>query len=94
MNTVHVRGLKSFTVRTCVGLYRGTHERPDLMPSLSLDAGDAAEVTEMLQFLADWLADDGSLAASLNRFAGHPAYGISDLHGISSVSHFRRPRCG
>jgi hypothetical protein len=49
------------------------------MPSLSLDVGDAAELAEMLQFLSDWLAADGSLGTSLNRFVGHPAYGISQL---------------
>jgi hypothetical protein len=27
-----------------------------------------------------WLAVDPGLAASPNRFVGHPAYGISDLH--------------
>ncbi len=50
-----------------------------LMPSLSLDVGDATELAEVLQFLSDWLAADGSLDASLNRFVGHPAYGISQL---------------
>jgi hypothetical protein len=50
------------------------------MPSLSLDAGDAAELTETLQFLSDWLtADPGNLGASLDRFVGHPAYGITHL---------------
>ena len=49
------------------------------MLSLSFDASDAAELAEMLQFLRDWLAADPSLGASLGRFVGHPAYGISDL---------------
>ena len=49
------------------------------MPSLSLDLGDAAELAEMLQFLGDWLAADGTLEASLSRFVGHRAYGISQL---------------
>jgi hypothetical protein len=49
------------------------------VPSLSLDAGDAAELAEMLQFLSDWLAADPGLDASLTRFVGHPAYGISHL---------------
>jgi hypothetical protein len=44
------------------------------MPGITLDLGDAAELAEMLTFLAD------SLAA----FTGHPAYGIevlrADLH--------------
>jgi hypothetical protein len=34
----------------------------------------------MLQFLEGWLArDPGHLAASLEEFAGNPAYGISEL---------------
>ena len=49
------------------------------MPSLSLDAVDAAELAEILQFLTGWLTADPGLAASLNRFVGHPAYGVSDL---------------
>lgn len=47
---------------------------------LSLDAGDAAELAEMLQFLSDWLArDPAGLGASLEAFIGHPAYGTSQL---------------
>jgi hypothetical protein len=50
------------------------------MPNLSLDVVDAAELAEMLQFLSDWLAaDPGNLGASLGRFVGHPAYGITHL---------------
>jgi hypothetical protein len=50
------------------------------MPSLSLDAGDAAELAEMLQFLSNWLtAEHSDLGASLDRFVGHPAYGITEL---------------
>ena len=50
------------------------------MPSLSLDAVDAGELAEMLQFLSDWLAaDHGRLAISLRDFIGHPAYGLSHL---------------
>ncbi|HEV8279868.1 MAG TPA: hypothetical protein VGQ26_29840 [Streptosporangiaceae bacterium] len=50
------------------------------MPSLSLDAGDAAELAEMLQFLSGWLTvEQGDLGASLDRFVGHPAYGITQL---------------
>jgi hypothetical protein len=44
------------------------------MPSLSLDVGDAAELTEMLQFLSGWLAADHDLlGASLTRFVGSDA---------------------
>jgi len=35
----------------------------------------------MLQFLTGWLArDPARLTASLEDFAGHPAYGITQLH--------------
>jgi hypothetical protein len=49
------------------------------MPRQGLDVNNAAELAEMLQFLSDWLAADGSLGASLNSFIGHPAYGTSQL---------------
>jgi hypothetical protein len=50
------------------------------MPSVTLDAGDAAELAEMLSFLSQWLArDPGRLGASLEEFAGNPAYGIQHL---------------
>ena len=50
------------------------------MPEVKLDAADAAELAEMLQFISQWLArDPGHLAASLARFVGHPAYGLPQL---------------
>jgi hypothetical protein len=50
------------------------------MPELRLDVVDAAELAELLQFLAGWLARDrGRLGASLEEFAGHPAYGTAQL---------------
>ena len=50
------------------------------MPDVRLDAVDAAELTELLQFLAQWLArDPGRLGASLEQFAGHPAYNLGEL---------------
>ena len=50
------------------------------MPELRLDAVDAAELAELLQFLAGWLArDPGRLGASLEAFVGHPAYGTAQL---------------
>jgi hypothetical protein len=50
------------------------------MPDVRLDAGDAAELAELLQFLAGWLArDPARLGASLEQFAGHPAYGTAQL---------------
>lgn len=48
---------------------------------VKLNAADAAELTEMLQFLGEWLTrDPGRLAASLAEFVGHPAYGLDELH--------------
>jgi hypothetical protein len=50
------------------------------MPSMTLDAVDAAELAEMLAFLSQWLArDPDRLSASLGDFVGHPAYGIQHL---------------
>ena len=50
------------------------------MPGMKLDANDAAELAEMLQFLSQWLArDPGRLGPSLEEFAGHPAYGLAQL---------------
>jgi len=44
------------------------------------DAGDAAELAELLQFLSQWLArDPGRLGASLEQFVGNPAYDVSQL---------------
>ena len=38
---------------------------------LTLDAGDAVELAELLRFLGDWLAvAEEDLAASLTRFVG------------------------
>jgi hypothetical protein len=50
------------------------------MPEVKLDAVDAAELAEILQFLSQWLArDPGRLGASLAEFVGHPAYGLAQL---------------
>ena len=50
------------------------------MPELRLDVVDAAELAELLQFLADWLArDPDRLGASLEAFVGHPAYNLGEL---------------
>ncbi len=49
------------------------------MPSVTLDAGDAAERAEMLTFIGEWLARDPRLKASLAAQIGHPAYGIQQL---------------
>jgi hypothetical protein len=50
------------------------------MPDMKLDANDAAELAEMLQFLSQWLArDPGRLGPSLEEFIGHPAYDTRQL---------------
>jgi hypothetical protein len=50
------------------------------MPQLRLDVVDAAELAELLQFLAQWLArDPDRLGASLEQFVGHPAYNLGEL---------------
>ena len=50
------------------------------MTGVTLNTNDAAELAEMLQFLADWLnRDPGRLRASLEDFVGHPAYNTSQL---------------
>jgi hypothetical protein len=50
------------------------------MPRGTLDAADAAELAELLQFLAGWLArDPGRLGASLEDFVGNPAYNLGQL---------------
>jgi len=42
---------------------------------------DAAELAEILQLIASWLASDpAALGASLLKFIGHPAYGTQELH--------------
>jgi hypothetical protein len=56
------------------------------MPQITLDMGDAAELTEMLTFLASWLSGSQKqiLADSFAAFVGHPAYNTdalrADLH--------------
>ena len=50
------------------------------MTGVTLSTADAAELAEMLQFLADWLTrDPGRLGASLEDFVGHPAYNTTQL---------------
>jgi len=52
------------------------------MPELKLDATDAAELAEILQFLSQWLSQDpGRLGESFGQFVGHPAYGLNELRG-------------
>lgn len=50
------------------------------VPEVKLSTGDAAELAEVLEFLSEWLTcDPGRLAASLEQFVGHPAYGLDEL---------------
>ena len=50
------------------------------MPDVRLDAGDSAELAELLQFLAGWLARDPARpGASLEEFADSPAYNAGQL---------------
>lgn len=50
------------------------------MPRITLDTGDAIELAEMLSFLSQWLTrDPGRLGASLEQFAGSPAYAVQHL---------------
>ena len=51
------------------------------MPQIRLDLGDAAELAEMLTFLAGWLSGSQKqiLAGSFAAFAGHPAYNTATL---------------
>lgn len=49
------------------------------MPVTPIDMADAAELAELLQLIAGWLASDpATLGASLLKFTGHPAYGTQD----------------
>jgi hypothetical protein len=48
---------------------------------MSLDPADTAELAELLQFLADWLAaHHGRLDPSIRAFTGNDAYGAQHLH--------------
>ncbi len=49
-------------------------------PRIQLPVADAAELTELLQFIDDWLATcHDQLCEPFARFVGHPAYDISQL---------------
>jgi hypothetical protein len=50
------------------------------VPDLRLAASDAAELTEMLNFLIEWIdSDHTQLPPSLRRFVGNDAYGTAAL---------------
>ena len=60
------------------------------VPQVCLDAGDAVELGEMLEFLGEWLVCDRSrLADSLGRFVGSDGYDIDQLH--ADLSRFGSP---
>ncbi len=45
-----------------------------------LDAGDAVELGELLEFLDGWMnSDAGRLATSFGRFVGHAGFDIDEL---------------
>lgn len=49
--------------------------------AIRLDAGDAIELAQLLDFLGDWCKghDAELLAASLSRFVGATGYGLAEL---------------
>ena len=51
------------------------------MPQITLDLSDAAELAEMLTFLAGWLSGSQKpvLGKSLATYVGHPAYDTATL---------------
>jgi hypothetical protein len=51
------------------------------MPQIRLDLGDAAELAELLTFLANWLSGSQkqALGQSFAAFVGHPAYTTDTL---------------
>jgi hypothetical protein len=51
------------------------------MPQITLDLSDAAELAEMLTFLAGWLSGSQKpvFGKSLAAYVGHPAYNVDDL---------------
>jgi hypothetical protein len=57
------------------------------MPAIRLDIADAIELTELLQFVKEWLATDDKAKASFARFVGSPGYDAADLcAGIGRLS--------
>ena len=49
------------------------------MPVTRLDTADAAELTELLQFVKEWLTTDNEARASFARFVGSPGDDATDL---------------
>ena len=49
---------------------------------VQIPVADVLELTELLQFIDDWLATcQDQLREPFTRFVGHPAYDISHLRG-------------
>ena len=50
------------------------------VPGIQVATSDAAELTELLSFLIDWIdSDHTQLPTSLRRFAGHSVYDTTAL---------------
>lgn len=50
------------------------------MPLVSMDAGDAVELRELLEFVSEWLDRGGDgLTGSFDRFVGTDGYGVDGL---------------
>jgi hypothetical protein len=49
------------------------------MPTTRLDTADAIELTELLQFVKEWLTTDDKARDSFARFVGSPGYDAADL---------------
>jgi hypothetical protein len=49
------------------------------MPTTRLDTADAVELTELLQFLKEWLTNDNEAEASFARFVASPGCDAAGL---------------
>ena len=49
------------------------------MPTTRLDTAGAIELTELLQFIKEWLTADNEAEASFARFVGSPGYHAAGL---------------
>ena len=82
-STGEISRFKAYGRQPCRRAQSSNHTRyregGDPMTGVTLNAADAAELAEMLQFLADWLKrDPDRRRASLEDFV-HPAYNASQL---------------
>jgi hypothetical protein len=61
--------------------------RREPLPEVTLDTGDATELSDVLHFLPSWLArDPGRLRSSLEGVAGNPVTGLRSRVRTSSAS--------